>query len=174
MPLSPEQSRLNHRVGYVQSIAYIVAGVALIAMPFFVGRADDLEMTVILVLMGLGICGWGAFSFWRHRKLDPTAPVYTIDDLPVDQRARTLRRFLVLVPIGFTPAAALAGYELMRLEYGWARSVSVWAPVAFVYNSLGFWPAVLLIPALGLALMMYLAWKLRSIRESNPTTSQSR
>jgi hypothetical protein len=173
VPLSPEQSRLKHRLGYVNALAYIVAGMALIVMPFIVGRADDLETKVVLVLLGLGVCGWGAFSLWRHRKLDPTALVHSIDDLPVDQRLRTLRRFLALVPIAFTPAAALMGYELMRVEYGWARSVSVWAPVAFVYNSLGFWPAVLLIPALGLLLMMYLAWKLRAIRESNPTTTGS-
>jgi hypothetical protein len=100
-----------------------------------------------------------------------TAPAYTIDDLPLDQRARTLRRMMLIVPVAFTPAAALIGYELVRLEYGWADRVSVWAPVAFVYNTFGFWPAVLFIPAAGLLLILFLATKLRSIKESDPTIS---
>src|SRR5262245_1919352 len=171
MPLSPGQTKFNHYMNYLPPITYMVVGVVIAGMPFFIDGGKDLEMTIILGLFGLCLFGWGAFGLWRHSRSDPAAPVYTVDDLPVDQRVRALRRFMVLVPIGFTPAAALMGYELMRVEYGWARSVSVWAPVAFVYNSLGFWPAVLLIPVLGLLLMMYLGWKLRAIRESNPTTT---
>ena len=169
MPLSPGQMRLNHRVGYLYAIAYVVAGVALIGTPFFFGRTGDLETTVILVLIGLGVCGWGAFSFWRHRRQDPPAPVATIDDLPPDQRVRALRRSMWLVAIAFTPATALIAYELAQVEYGWARTVSVWAPVAFVYNALGFWPAVLFVPAVGLLIVLALAWKLRAVRESNPS-----
>ncbi len=78
---------------------------------------------------------------------------------------------MLIVPVGFTPAAALVGYEIVRLEYGWADRVSVWAPVAFVYNTFGFWPAVLFIPTAGLLLILFLATKLRSIKESNPTIS---
>jgi len=172
MPLSPEQMRLNHRVGYLYPVAYMLGGGAVAIMPFIVGRADDFEGTLILVLLGLGLVAWGVFSFWRHSKRNPTAPVYTVDDLPLDQRVRTLRRMMLIVPIAFTPAATLVGYELVRLEYGWADRVSVWAPVAFVYNTFGFWPAVLFVPAAGLLLIMFLATKLRSIRESNPTIPQ--
>ena len=164
MPLSPRQSKFNHYLGYLHGIVYLVVGVVLIAMPFVAGRESDLETKVILGLLGLGLCGWGAFSLWRHSRLDPAALVPTIDDLPVDQRIRALRRFMLLVPAAFTPAAALVGYELAQLEYGWAERVSVWAPVAFVYNTFGFWPAVLFIPAVGLLLVIYLAAKLRSIK----------
>jgi hypothetical protein len=169
MPLSPEQSRLNHRVGYLYPIAYMLGGGAVAVMPFIVGRADDVEGRLILVLLGLGLVAWGAFSFWRHSRRNPTAPVATIDDLPPDQRVRALRRQMWLVAIAFTPATALMAYELAQVEYGWARSVSVWAPVAFVYNALGFWPAVLFVPAVGLLIVLALAWKLRTVRESHPS-----
>jgi hypothetical protein len=169
MPLSPAQTKLNHRIGYLYSIAYMAGGVAVLGMPLFIDGPKDLEGLIFLLLLGLGLLGWGAFSLWRHSRLDPTAPVHTIDDLPVDQRVRTLRRMIVIVPVAFTPLAAFVGYELAQVEYGLARSVRVWAPVAFLYNNLGFWPAVLFVPAVGLLLIMALAWKLRTVREAGPT-----
>ncbi|MFZ1101842.1 MAG: hypothetical protein WAN86_03040 [Hyphomicrobiaceae bacterium] len=169
MPLSPAKTKYIHYMNYLPPVMYIVLGVVFMGTPFVIDGANDFEMTVLFVLLGLVFFGWGALSLWRHRRRDPTAPVYTIDDLPLDQRARTLRRMMLIVPVAFTPAAALIGYELVRLEYGWADRVSVWAPVAFVYNTFGFWPAVLFIPAAGLLLILFLATKLRSIKESNPT-----
>jgi hypothetical protein len=138
MPLSPAQSKLNHRIGYLAPIAYMVGGVAVLAMPFFVDGPKDLEGLILLLLFGLGLLGWGIFSLWRHSKLDPTTPVHTIDDLPVDQRVRTLRRMILIVPITFTPLAAFVAYDLAQVEYGGATSVRVWAPVAFLYNKFGF------------------------------------
>ena len=169
MPLSPAQTKLNHRIGYLYPIIYMVGGVAVLAMPLFIEGPKDLEGLIFLVVIGLGLLGWGAFSLWRHRKLDPTTPVHTIDDLPVDQRVRALRRMILMVPIAFTPLAALVGYEIAQVEYGWEGTVRVWAPVAFLYNNFGFWPAVLFVPAAGLLLIMFLAWKLRTIREAGPT-----
>jgi hypothetical protein len=169
MPLSPAQSKLNHRIGYLYPITYMVGGVAVLGMPLFIDGPKDLEGVIFLVLIGLGLLSWGTFSLWRHSRLDPTAPVHTIDDLPLDQRVRTLRRMILIVPIAFTPLAAFVGYEVAQVEYGWAKSVRVWAPVALLYNNFGFWPAVLFVPAAGLLLIMSLAWKLRTIRETNPT-----
>src|SRR5262245_52875370 len=165
MPLSPAQSKLNHRIGYMAPIAYIIGGVAVVAVPLFL-EPKDLEGFIFVVVLGLGLLGWGLFSLWRHSKLDATAPVHTIDDLPLDQRVRTLRRMMLILPIAFTPLAAFVAYELAQVEYGGVASVRVWAPVAFLYNNFGFWPAVLFVPAVGLLLIMSLAWKLRTIREN--------
>ena len=76
---------------------------------------------------------------------------------------------ILIIPIAFTPLAAFVGYDLAQVEFGRATSVRVWAPVALLYNNFGFWPAVLFVPAAGLLLITYLAWKLRTIRETNPT-----
>jgi hypothetical protein len=56
-------------------------------------------------------------------------------------------------------------YQLAQVEFGSARSATVWAPVALVYELLGFWPAVLLLPALALFILLSLARKLRAIKE---------
>src|SRR5215468_9970683 len=118
MPLSPAQSKLNHRIGYLHPIAYMIGGVAVLAMPLFIDGPKDLEGAIFLGLFGLALLGWGIFSLWRHHRLDATAPVHTIDDLPLDQRVRTLRRAILIAPIAFTPLAALVAYELAQLEYG--------------------------------------------------------
>jgi hypothetical protein len=171
MPLPTAKTKYIHYMNYLPPIMHMALGVVFIGMPFAIDGAKDVEMTVIFLFVGLGFFGWGAFSLWRHSRRDPKAPVYTIDDLPLDQRVRTLRRMMLIVPVAFTPAAALVGYELVRLEYGWASRVSVWAPVAFVYSTFGFWPAVLFIPVAGILLILFLATKLRSIKESTPTIS---
>jgi hypothetical protein len=168
MPQSPATTKYMHYMNYLPHLVRMALGLAFMGMPLVV-EAKDFEGAAFIVLLGLAFFGWGAFSLWRHSRQDPAATVYTVDDLPPDQRVRTLRRLMLIVPVAFTPAAGLVGYELLRLEYGWVDRVSVWAPIAFVYNNWGFWPAVLLIPAVGLLLVMVLATKLRSIREANPT-----
>jgi len=173
MPLSPAQTKLNHRIGYLYPTAYMVGGLAVLGMPLFIDGPKDFEGMIVMLLIGLGLIAWGAFSFWRHSRLSPTTPIHTIDDLPLDQRVRALRRMMLIVPIAFTPAAALVSYEIAQVEYGWVASASVWAPVALLYNNFGFWPAVLFVPAAGLLLILGLALKLRTIREANPSITSS-
>jgi len=62
--------------------------------------------------------------------------------------------------------AAFMAYQLAQVEFGAARSATVWAPVALVYDLLGFWPAVLLLPALAVFIILSLGRKLRAIKES--------
>lgn len=47
-------------------------------------------------------------------------------------------------------------YELLQLESGEIESVRVWVPIAMLYDTLGFWPAVGLLPAIG-CFMVYKA-----------------
>src|SRR5262245_43513124 len=174
MPLSAAQTKLNHRIGYLYPTAYMVGGLAVLGMPLFIDGPIDFEGMIFMVLIGFGFLAWGAFSFWRHSRLSPPAPIHTIDDLPLDQRVRTLRRMILIVPIAFTPLAALVGYEIAQVEYGWVASARVWAPVALLYNNFGFGPAVLFVPAVGLLLILGLALKLRTITEANPSITSSR
>ena len=57
----------------------------------------------------------------------------------------------------------MTAYELVQLEYGGAERATVWAPLAGLYNALGFWPAVLFFPALGLFGITNMARKLRAV-----------
>ena len=61
---------------------------------------------------------------------------------------------------------AFMAYQLVQVEFGSAQRVTVWAPVAMMYDFFGFWPAVLFVPAIGLLIILSLARKLRAIKES--------
>lgn len=86
-----------------------------------------------------------------------------LDDLPIEQRALALRRLMLLFGAAMIVAAGMTAYELVQLEYGGAERVTVWGPVAVLYNALGFWPAVLFFPALGLFGITTMARKLRTV-----------
>ena len=168
MPMPSGARRLVHYSGYLHPILMMAAGtgclVALVLW-FNSGQPVETEGVVILGLLGLGGLAFGAFFLWRHSRQDPTAPIQTVDDLPPAEGARQTRNLMWIVGVVLTLGAAFMAYQLAQVEFGAARSATVWAPVALVYDLLGFWPAVLLLPALAVFIMLSLARKLRAIKE---------
>ncbi len=55
--------------------------------------------------------------------------------------------------------------DLNKLESGTAKEVFVWEPVAWLYNSFGYWPAVLAIPALGVVCTIAYLWLIPLIQK---------
>jgi hypothetical protein len=89
-----------------------------------------------------------------------------VDDLPPAEGARQTRRGIWVIAGITVLGSAFMVYQLVQVEFGAAHSVTVWAPVAMMYELFGFWPAVLFVPALGLLLIAVMARKLRAIKES--------
>ena len=63
-------------------------------------------------------------------------------------------------------------YDLSRLESGAIESTRVWAPIAMLYESLGFWPAVSVLPAFGCLHVWRSILLLHSNREAKTTELQ--
>ena len=169
MPVSPGARKLLHYSGYLEPILSIVAGIAcLIAIPLWYssGQPIEIENIAILGLIGVVGLGYGAFSLRRHWQQDPATPIQTVDDLPPAQGARQTRRIMWLIGTVSVLGSAFMAYQLAQVEFGLARRATVWAPVAFVYDFFGFWPAILLLPVLGFVIIVALARKLRTIQES--------
>ena len=168
MPMSPGARRLVHYSGYLHPILMMAAGsgclVALVLW-FNSGQPVETEGVVILSLLGLGGLAFGAFFLRRHSRQDPAAPIQTVDDLPPAEGARQTRNLMWIVGIVLSLGSVFMAYQLAQVEFGSARSATVWAPVALVYELLGYWPAVLLLPALALFILLSLARKLRAIKE---------
>jgi hypothetical protein len=169
MPMSPGARKALHYSGYLEPILGLVAGAAcLIAIPLWYGSGQPVEIEGIAILGLIGVVGlgYGAFSLRRHWQQDPTTPVQTVDDLPPADGARQTRRAMWLLGTISVAGAAFMAYQLVQVEFGSAQRVSVWAPVAMMYDFFGFWPAVLLVPALGVLILFSLARKLRALKES--------
>jgi hypothetical protein len=89
----------------------------------------------------------------------------TIDDNPRLEPIRQIRRSIRFVSVATVLFGAYVTHQVTQMEYGLAQRVRLWRPIADLYNSLGFWPAVMCVPVFGLLIAVALAWKLRSIRE---------
>jgi len=139
-------------------------GIALLLIGFaLLGKIDDLGR-VLTALIALPFAGSAAYQLWRARRSAPGSTVYYLPDLaPPDLRLVHTRRLLRGSAVVFPIASAWIAWDLWQLESGAAESVSVWAPVALVYRHFGFWPAALLLPALGTALGLTLRRKERAL-----------
>lgn len=169
MPMSPRVRKFVHYSGYVRPILSLLAGAAcLIAIPLWYssGQPMEFEGVAILGLVGIVGIGYGAYALRQRSRQNPTAPIQTVDDLPPAEGARQTRNGMWVIAVITVLGTAFMVYQLVQVEFGAARSVTVWGPVAMMYELFGFWPAVLLVPALGLLLIAVMAWKLRAIKES--------
>jgi hypothetical protein len=168
LALSDGMRRLAHYSEYFTPVLFIVMGVGLLVAMFLSPPTDELglEATLFLGAVGLFVLGFGAWSFRRHSRRGPTAPrkTWTVDDLPLEERAAAVRRLTLLFSAAAIVGSGFTLYQLVQLELGWAQRVTVWAPIALLYDFLGFWPAVLLVPALGLLGIIGMASKLRAIK----------
>jgi hypothetical protein len=161
MPTPPEHRKVLHYFGYFYPILIVALGTAgLIMAPF--GRT--LEGSLVVGLLGAAFFVLGGFLVWRHSKQDATAPM-TLEDYALSEQPRQLRRYMWITGAGTALLGGWIAYQLMQLESGTVRSVRVWFAVADIYESFGFWPAVLFVPALGALGLLALGWKLRSVRQ---------
>jgi hypothetical protein len=61
--------------------------------------------------------------------------------------SRNLKDILVCAGI-FAALSVWVIFQINALESGSEESVTVWKPVATIYDLLGYWPAILFVPAL--------------------------
>jgi hypothetical protein len=168
MPMSSGARRLVHYGGYLHPILMIAAGfgcLVALALWYNSGEPVETEGVFVLGLLGAAGLGFGTVFLWQHSKRDPAAPIQIVDDLPPAEGARQTRNLMWIVGIVLTLGAAFTAYQLAQVASGPARSATVWAPVALMYEMFGFWPAALFLPAAGLLIILALARKLRAIKE---------
>ena len=87
----------GRKLAFLAPISWIAVGVAILAMPFVFEAKDEFGLLFGLAF-GATCLGTGAFQLWRLKKDDPRTTAYTVDDLPIEQRASALCRFMLLFP----------------------------------------------------------------------------
>ncbi|MBO0763111.1 MAG: hypothetical protein J2P50_00750 [Hyphomicrobiaceae bacterium] len=151
----------------IYPIPWIVIGAFSLAMPVIVGPAKDTFGLFFALVFGAVCLGCGAFQLWRFNVADPEIPLYpTVDDLPIEKRAAVLSRIMIFFSTVIILGTAVTTYQLVLMQYGWKEGAKVWAPVAHLYDLLGFWPAVMFIPGMGLLVIIEMARKLRAVRKA--------
>jgi hypothetical protein len=166
--LSNAARRLAHYTEFFAPVLFLAIGVGLLVAMYISSPVDEfgLEATLLLVAAALFCLAYGTWSIWRHSRRDPTAPTktWTVDDLPLESRAAAVRRLILLFGAAILLLGGFTLYQLLQLESGGAQRVTAWGPIAPLYDFLGFWPAVLFVPAIGVLGLTAMARKLRTIK----------
>jgi hypothetical protein len=153
----------GRKLAFLAPISWIVLGVAILAIASIIEPKDAFGLYFGLAF-GVACLALGAFQLWRLSREDPKTTVYSIDDLPLEKRAGALRRLMLIFAAAIIVGTGFTIYQLVQLEYGWAERVTVWGPIADLYRFLGFWPAVLFVPALGFLGLIEMVRKLRATK----------
>jgi hypothetical protein len=148
----------THWIWYFRSFGMFARG---ISGRYFLG-VIGLVVPIVGIIHGVLICAGARVG---------DDPGEALDDLPIEQRASVLRRLMLLFGAAIIVCTGMTAYELAQVEYGGAERATVWAPVAELYNALGFWPAVLFFPALGLLGITPMARKLRAVSSTRSMLS---
>jgi hypothetical protein len=158
----PESSMTEHRYRTRQARLYFALAAAI------GGFALVFHIDTLGLVLGGAIAGVlairGLLEMRAARKSHPKSVVYTdLNAAPPDVQVTTLRRLIPLSIVAFTALSAWTAYDLIRLEQHEVESVRLMVPVSPVYQAFGFWPAVLLWPALGLLLIAKLVARHRTL-----------
>ena len=151
----------THWIWYFRSFG--VRGNLVLNARYFLG-VIGLVVPIVGIIHGVAI--WAGFGA-RVGDDDRT----TLDDLPIEQRASALRRLMLIFGGAIIVCTGMTAYELVQVEYGGEERM-VWAPLAGLYNALGFWPTVLFFPALGLFGITAMARKLRAANATRSTITE--
>lgn len=113
----------------------------------------------VFVLFGMLLL-WQAWQAARH----PKPPPLPMGQRPIAEQVRTeWARFWCSLVI-FPAVSVSVAHDLHRLESKAVKEVHTWAPIAMLYELFGYWPAVLLLPVLGLAVALAILRKIRKLR----------
>jgi hypothetical protein len=156
------------RLHLVRAWSYLTLVVGLIALSLTIDLPDVEGRIFGCLIVGFFFAS-SLFNFWKARQTSPMETVVTNSDLaPVPDQVRYYRRMLLVSAIAFPTLSAWTIYSLNLLESGVEKSVEVWGPISFVYEFLGYWPAALALPLLGMACCAVFVGRLRKLAAALP------
>lgn len=142
-----------------KSIALLAAVLVVFLIPFFV-EVDDFGRTFAYVLAGVLALSAG-YNFWLYRRSHPESKVYEHPAAaPPDLRVKYFRKILFLNYLAFPFLAFITWSEIKEFESGKTESLNLWAPLMFIYEQWGTWPAIISILLAGVILVTALRRKM--------------
>lgn len=150
--------------------ASLFVGLALFlgSLPLWVKAADTFGLVFVITLSAVfGIRAFFDFRSARKVRAEERAFAPPVD-ASIHQQKHYFKTCLVLGGLGAVILTIVNVMSLNSLESGREKSVWLLGPVGDLYQSLGYWPAVLSVPVLGLLVTGALYWKIRKIDEECP------
>jgi len=103
---------------------------------------------VVEAIVVSSIALFGVQQLWQAGRSSSDAvarlhPFFDPNSLPLEDRLRVFRRQLIIGAIAFPFVSVVTAIELRRLESCAEERVTIWAPLALLYDHFGYWTAVL-------------------------------
>jgi hypothetical protein len=140
------------RVRRIRGYGALLVGAVLAASMILAPYPPSARRTAVVVIVL--IVAFGAFQLWLAVHTPDTAVVQSSyvdpNTLPMDIRLRYFKRQLLLSFMAFSALSWWSAHQLNQLESGAAETVQLWAPVAFIYEHLGYTAALLATPLVGI------------------------
>ncbi len=125
-------------------------------------------------LMATPCLCYAGYHWYKYKKTPEEAEPpeeaesFDINEQPPEEQIRLSKKAIWVMALVGPFLSILTYYQLNGLEHGTSHSERVWAPVAMLYNLLGFWPAVLCWPIVCAAVIRR---SLRRIKEAKAMES---
>jgi hypothetical protein len=118
---------------------------------------------------------FGYLSFRQYKQIKSTkeedrayAPA---TNATAAQQIKFYKTYMALGLVAFPLLTLIVVSDLNDLESRSVESVSIWAPVAFLYGHFGYWPAVLSVPLLGIVVLFLFLRKIYLVRSTGKTAA---
>jgi hypothetical protein len=152
----------SRRLAYVKAAGMFVLAVVFLVFPLLVD-ADSTGRMFGYILAGICFLG-GLYNVWRARRTPKDEVTIPFERSPASVKLRFCRRMLWITPPTFAALTCSVASDLYRLESGEAQRVWIHEPFALIYQHFGYWPAVISVPVLGLALWFVFAHQAKKLR----------
>jgi len=151
----------------LRAYLYAATAIFILSVPLWAEITDNGFGLPFCLLMA-AVFGYLSYSFFKKARgaRDEDMSHAPPTDATAPQKIKFYTRFLYLSSVAFPLLTLIDILELNSLEPGVNKSVELWAPVAFLYNHYGYWPAVLSVPVLGLVVILGFVRKIRIVSGS--------
>ncbi|MGJ4789538.1 hypothetical protein [Leptospira koniambonensis] len=150
---------------YTKLTAIGFAGISIFALSLPMWEKTD-EFGLYFAL-GIGLL----FAFFSYLKFKEVKEIREEEqafappsDATVAEKIKYFKNMMYLSFVSFPFLSIVIAWDLNKLESGSVERVSIWAPVAFVYEQLGYWPGVLFVPLLGILVIFLSIKKIRQMK----------
>jgi hypothetical protein len=145
---------------------YGALAVAVVLGAFLWVAPGERPSPVLYAIVVSSIALIGVQQLWQAGRTgrDTVAQLHPFLDpnrLPVDERLRVFRRQLIAGAIVFPLISVMTAIQLQRFESCGQERVTLWPPLALLYDHFGYWTAVLAPLVVGVVLSAPLIARLR-------------
>ncbi|PJZ76316.1 hypothetical protein [Leptospira neocaledonica] len=157
---------------YTIFVAIGNAILAIFALSLLILEWDKVDAFRLFLALTLG----SIFAFFSYRQFKKIKEIREEEqafapplDATVEEKIKYCRNMIYLSLVAFPFVSIMIILDLNKLESGSVEHVRIWAPVAFVYEQLGYWPGILFVPVLGVFVIFVMARKMRQLKSEGMT-----